>query len=738
MKTGIKCKKTWIAAFAAAALTTGTANSTELVTNGDFSQVLVGWSVAENFSSWIPYQFPAGTISLQPQSQDLGTLISQTLDVTGIASQPVGVSIDLKADWDHSAGDGIAVYLEYIDSAGDRQRAKVLYPDNATVPSDNFGNFSTSFIFPADAVRLVSVAIDKEDDEWMSADNVSITSPTLSVDPIPHLQTISPTGIAYGSTLAISGSNFGSTPGTVFIGGTTNGVVVQSWTPGLIQVLIGDACTGGNVQVDALGPRTMEKRNLSIISPHLTLSVSPETTIATAGQQVEIAVRTAFIAGYTGTVQLAVSEAPSAAVFSPNPVTGDGGSLLKFDASGLTPGIHTYTLQGQGSDGSTNTGSFNIDIREIDTFTCSADGVTYSNQTPVELNTTLTDTLGNDVTYDLPKVVWTSGNPTVAEVYQDSSPWGFPYLLPHSSGSTYIRATLPDGSYYDFNFTVDISTLPTVVAHSFSLSTMSNDPEVTNELYFATSTPMTGRSWSVSGLTGMTSVNSYYNGDQTANTMLFTLGHDTSPGTYMFTSSGTIPGGGVSSGCLLNVVADPAYGVIKGHVAQFGGEMMHGASGTMEIYDAVTGLPAFTNQVWSYTAAYTLLSIPPGNYKLNFSSDFGLNQWYPNATNYMDAATVTVVAGSTVDQINFTLAPSSEPVPDPSVSTPPSYDAATGTFSFGVQTDNGLNYEFRKSATLEEGSWFILQTIWGDGTSVVVEDTNTTGSVGFYRVTPSN
>ena len=90
-----------------------------------------------------------------------------------------------------------------------------------------------------------------------------------------------------------------------------------------------------------------------------------------------------------------------------------------------------------------------------------------------------------------------------------------------------------------------------------------------------------------------------------------------------------------------------------------------------------------------------------------------------------------------MNDINFTFYHPDESDPDPDVAVPPSFDSDTGTFGFGIQTENNNNYNFMKSANLHEGSWYVLNSIWGDGDVVTVEDTNTQNSVSYYRVTPN-
>ncbi|MDF7823237.1 IPT/TIG domain-containing protein [Pontiellaceae bacterium B12227] len=745
-KSSLRKKYIRASAMAAAASMAMNANAAELVVNGGFDHILENWGVEDALGSWIPYEHPGGTISCSPDTMNYtGPLISQTLNIEGIANQTVSASLDLGCEWAVADGHSIALNLEYLDSGGNRQQVEIINPDNATVPEGSMAMYSTLYTFPADASRLVGISLNRKEDVWgIRADNISLDSTGLTAGPLPHLQKLSPDSIVYGGLLTIKGRNFGSETGSVKIGGTTNGVATQSWNQDTVEVLVSDACLGGNVEVETQGCRTIEKRNLLISSPHFMVEVSPEMTIATPGQLIEVAAHAVFKSGFTTAdgIGFSVPEAPLAD-FAPNAVYREGGSLLTLDTTGLSPGIHTFTLTATESNSPQRTATFRVDVREVASITCavdgtSLDGITFSNQTPAMASYSITDTLGNDITYLIPKMTWSSDNPTDIDIFEDSSPWGSLYLLPHKTGSAQIKATLPGGENQTFTANATIADHPSIQTHHCTASVMSNGPAETNELFCLASASMTYYSFSVSDL-GWVSQDSYWNGDNSSHTYEFTLTENQKPGTFMLRSSVTVAGVSLSDGCLLRVVNDPATGMIKGHVAQFGGDMMgHGASGFMEFYDAATGALSFTRNIWDYSANYTVPSLPPGNYKVRFIPD-NMDippQWYPNATTNTQATVITVAAGNTVTDINFTLSPPDVPMVYPAIVEMPSYDPASGTLSFAVETEANSNYTLQKSATLKEGSWFNLDTFWGDGSNALLQDTDTASPAGFYRVVP--
>ena len=101
----------------------------ELVRNGSFGQIMAEWGIPPDLQPWYPYQHPAGRVALHPNLTGFkGTVLYQSLNVTGIASQTVQASIDLGSDWALPAGQSYSVVLEYMDNTPTRQFATVIAP----------------------------------------------------------------------------------------------------------------------------------------------------------------------------------------------------------------------------------------------------------------------------------------------------------------------------------------------------------------------------------------------------------------------------------------------------------------------------------------------------------------------------------------------------------------------------------------------------------------------------------
>jgi hypothetical protein len=190
----------------------------------------------------------------------------------------------------------------------------------------------------------------------------------------------------------------------------------------------------------------------------------------------------------------------------------------------------------------------------------------------------------------------------------------------------------------------------------------------------------------------------------------------------------------------LQVVNAPTTGMIRGHVAQQGGDMHgHGATGLLEFYDAASGDKLFERDIWEWSNDYTAPHIAPGLYKLRWvPQGYGGNlpepQWFPNAGSLADAQAVSVQANTVANNVNFFLSPSDVPPPPPEIVGAPISNPSAGTLSLTIQTEPDVQYELQKSISLFDQSWWPVAWAYGDGTEQSLEDTGATGSKGFYRV----
>jgi len=729
----------------------------ELVRNGSFGQVMAEWGIPPDLQPWYPYQHTTGRVVLHPDAMAYnGTVLYQSLNVTGIANQPVQASIDLGADWALPAGQSYTVVLEYLDDTPTRQFVTVIAPDNSLIPAGSMGTFTGSVTFPGNAVKLVGLAIVKSNYGDAYGDNVSLTHPSLTGGPVPVIQTTSPSAVNYGGQVTLSGQNFGSTTGTVTVGGSTSGVTIESWSDTQIVLTLVDPCMGGAIIATAGGVRTTQARTVGIATPHFRVRTQGGPFVCTPVQTVRVPVFVDYRSGFSpanGPVSLTAPSAPAPVTFLPASVTDHGGSFAVVNTSGLAAGTHTFTVQGSAPGMLVpRTATFDVEVHTVSSVVASymngassvpLSGAVFTAQGPVTLSASIKDQNNTEIAYSIPFPAWSSSNPSVADIFMDSAPWGGAQLLVHGNGSANITVTLPGGSSSSFPITVSLPSTPRVLSHAFGAAFTDNSGSTENSLYFLADNNMTSFNWGVYSL-GITFGDSSWGDGNASYFAKFTVNPGQLPGQYLFYGNAGTSNGPLKSSVKLTVVNAASKGLLQGRVAISSGDSVHGeASGELEFYDAGTGLLAFTKSIWSMSSDFTGAYLAPGTYKLKWISSApgvgnGLSQWYPNASSISAAQGVTISAGGTVGEVNFFLNPVEAIPVAPVITQPPALNPTTHTFGMQAATENGVTYLLQKSYTLLEDSWFTIATINGNGAAQAFEDAQATEPAAFYRIVRVN
>jgi hypothetical protein len=741
-------------------LFTLSARAAEVVRNGNFNEVLVGWSLPEALGNVIPYSPEHGAADLRPDGVDYsyrGIILCQPLSVPLAAGDTLDVSVDLRASSAPSEGNSVAVYLEYLDASSTRHRVRVLNPTNSEISGSSWSTFNGQHTPAAGMTRLVGITLDMEGDGYFFADNVEVLSPAAGA-PVPQLTTVSPSAVAYGGSVVIQGNHFGLVPGLVTIGGRTNGVTVQSWSQHQIVVVVNDPCAGGKLIVEAAGVRTWQPRSVAISSPYYTLNVQTDslggqtdTVIAIPGQKLQFAVFAGFRNGFepAGGIEFSVPGYTGEVVkFSANPVLKKGGTLMTFDTAALTPGVHELTVQGSGGGLLPRTATFRIDLRPVGNvamvyYQSSVEipvaGAHFTAQGSIGIVVLITDTNANDITWDVPRLPVTSSNPSALEMFVDPTPWGGNSLLVHGTGTAILTATTPDGTPWNASVSATIPAHPSFISAGFLDLPMVNSPATTNRFTFVASGDMSEVSWGYTTL-GATIEGGDWGGGNTSYSGTFVLNETVKPGDYMFNAAAKVGGQNITTRRRLQVVNAPTTGMVRGHVAQRGGDMHgHGASGMLEFYDATSGNKVFERHIWEFSNDYLAPHIAPGLFKLRWVPEgYGGNlpdpQWFPNASNFAESQAVSVQANQIASQVNFFLTPTDVPPPPTEIVGAPIQNPTTGVFSLAIQTEQDVQYELHKSISLLDQSWWPMAWAWGDGTPQTLQDNGATGPVGFYRV----
>ena len=729
---------------ALAACAVAKASAGELLVNGNFDDILVGWSVPAALDPWLPYQHPQGSVSLEPEGMwdYAGPVLFQPLNVTGVANQTVSAAVALSIEWQTGPGRAVAVYLEYLDQGGVSHRQLLINPLNSEIPTETSANFTGQFTLPADAAKLTGLTVEKQFFGAISADDFSLTSATLTAGAIPRIGSATPSAVAYGDTLTIQGSGLGgATPPKVLLNGSSSGLAVTSWTDERIEVAVSTPAASGLLEVAVSDTYAPQRKQVAITSPHCALALPTNRFWTIAGMPVEVVVKTEFRNGFTAPegVQFQVANGATPVPVTPVPaVNRPGGSLITIPTNVLAPGNNRLSIRpvGGGFNGAdsffdvflevANSGAFILTDTPTTTFTATRQGRQWCT---VELR----DAAGQPLK-TVPTFAWSSTNPAVCDVHPDPM-WGDVGLLVNAEGAATIRATSPDGNHYDLSVTVDLPDSPVLTACQVISPVMTNGGDQQNELVVQCNQVMTETSVTYQALDWGDLV---WGPDRKSLTWSFTTDPGAPTGTVLITAAAS----GVSRCVKLQIVNDPAKGLITGRVVNLfggGGHHMH-LAGTLEFYDAAGQkvTPAAGDEdlfIMAFgTDAYQAPYLDPGTYRVRWVPEMGgTPQWWPNASSFAEAGEVTITAGGTIPAIHFFL--DQPPVEAPQPVGQPTYDAGSGTFSMAVQTVEGVSYQLQRSNTMADGTWFnVGETIWGDGKDQTLQDETAEAGNGFYRV----
>jgi len=677
--------------LAAITFATGQARATEVLVNGDFASGLAPWYVEDGIDpSWDPLDSSQGAASLHPLSTEgyMGPVLIQPVNVTDIAGQQATATVDLWVVNGDLTSDApmVAMKIEFLDSSGQIHEETVLQSSLKEIGQSDAANPShqqaSPYTFPSDAVRLVEVSLVKLGYGEVMADNVSLDIANATVGPVPLITGISPTSVAYGDTVTITGTNFGTTQGQVLINGRPDGLTVQSWSDTQIVVKVDAPAIPGRLSVVS-GTESPPSPQLEISSPffYITSADIPDRMIVVRGQVLRLPLGIGFANGYTLPTGANISWTlvdPSGATppthsFTPTTLNGPGGTVLTVDTSSMTPGLHRFEVQA--SDGTTTqVGKGEVEIRTIgkvefvDTTTMqpvTAFSVNYQGRIDEKIDLRFYDTNGNEFPNpDTIPITVTSSNSAVVSVYQNA--WDV-QIYSVGSGDATVNVAFPDGFTAQLPVTVTLPTTPHVDVTLTPTEVSNKGGSVSFEV---TSTdPLTNVGWTGSWL---------FLQEDTQNCPGYGTDYTTYSCTYTVDMTNSVPNPAISSAvfyaaagsgtatatgaAFLSITNDPEYAGMEGVRASIDPslspfELEHG---TFEFYDPNDpATPLFTRPLEGQYGAtvYSVGGILPGTYLVRYkpltTTYPDLAQWYPNSTDAAGATPVTFTAGQVTKDINF-------------------------------------------------------------------------------------
>jgi hypothetical protein len=498
--------------------------------------------------------------------------------------------------------------------------------------------------------------------------------------------------------------------------------------------------SSGKVYLLSGGVESQGDCYFTITSPLFTFSaVYPEIT-ALRGQTITALFRVDFLNGFQSANGLsAMLVSPVYAPPASTPLFHSGGYSFEIDTSSLTDGDYVGLAQTLEDSSYARWAPFVLKVRSIT-------NISFTAGYPATAISSLVITSQREFTYDFsyqlvdntgatftssgtaPAVTITSDNPSVVMVVNGN--FG-PRLFAVAEGAANLLFSTPNGYTNTLPVTVNLPAAPKFTMASVSPFIADNSGLSTNTIYWQATEDLTWVGYE--GMASFSFDNMNYNYVNHSVTWTFGVPEATPPGDYLLYAQ--LGDNVTKSYVTLTVVNAASKGQIAGSIltVDSGGFFMHETLGNLEIYDAVTGAPVRTNFVSNFNSDTYLASyVPPGSYRVRWvPMGSGAPQWYYQATNFAGAATIQVLAGQTVSNINFYQRPAPTPPTDLSVPVP----VANGTeLKFNVPTVFGVDYILEYKNDLNDSTWMPVQSIGGNGSTLVIADPAPTAPMRLYRI----
>jgi endoglucanase len=166
----------------------------------------------------------------------------------------------------------------------------------------------------------------------------------------PAISALNPTSGPVGSSVTITGSNFGASQGTSAVRFGTTNATVTAWSNTQVTATVPNV--SGTVAVTLLvGGVASNAANFTVSTtqmPNYSLGASPNSLTVNRGASGPVSVSITRSGGFTGSVALSVSGLPAGvtASFSPASTTGNSSTLTLTASSTATLGNATLTING--------------------------------------------------------------------------------------------------------------------------------------------------------------------------------------------------------------------------------------------------------------------------------------------------------------------------------------------------------------------------------------------------------
>ena len=250
------------------------ATAGELLRNNDFSLNLESWRKPPSLAGWSP--LTGTTLDLDPAADFRGDLIWQPLNIPAPAGEMFTFAVEM-ARVEAELGSAITFFIEFIDGAGELQRDQLLAVSNSQVPLAGEGwlPLQRQWLCPPLAQRLTRLVVARTGSGHLLLQNPTLSHETITAAPVPVVTAMTPVSGPYGTNITITGTNFGSTTGKIYLNTVSDEwynsetLTIVSWVENQIIAQIRDYNNSGGEIIVVTGQHI---ENSEVFSFELTSS----------------------------------------------------------------------------------------------------------------------------------------------------------------------------------------------------------------------------------------------------------------------------------------------------------------------------------------------------------------------------------------------------------------------------------------------------------------------------------
>jgi endoglucanase len=200
----------------------------------------------------------------------------------------------------------------------------------------------------------------------------------------PAISALNPTSGAVGSSVTVSGSNFGASQGTSTVRFGTANASISSWSATQIVAMVPNIAPGAtnvSVTVNGVVSNAPAYTVTTVTQPDFSIARAPTSLTVNRGAGGTVAITLTRTGGFTGNVTFAATGLPSgvSATFAPAQTTGNTSTLTLAATSAATLGNATVIITASSATTPPHSATVALTVANPTTGTVTASGVVASN-----------------------------------------------------------------------------------------------------------------------------------------------------------------------------------------------------------------------------------------------------------------------------------------------------------------------------------------------------------------------